>query len=323
VKKRIGFVFSGAASRIAQEMVLMRYLVQGEAFKSRSAGPLVPAVLAGNSSGALSAVALNAILASEGLVESKGRTGCFSWRDYEELIAELDNRDVYEAGGIIPGALQILRGGSILDTAPLRKLLRDTIAERVGFRVLGDLPVTTYLSVVERDTGRVCRLCSQDHPELPLVKVLTASTAIPIAFPSQKLMLPGSVETVACIDGGTGVDGIPVDALRNENCHTIYVIRPMKYDPAKTWNKPMPLSNFQIMVNALNTFMYVQEALLDNALFRATRYAKSRAYSYIPVLPHNYNLLDFESGREQIEATKAWAEKPESEPAQIPELPKF
>jgi hypothetical protein len=97
----------------------------------------------------------------------------------------------------------------------------------------------------------------------------------------------------------------------------------MKYDPAKCWNKDMTLSRFQIVANALNTFMYVQEALLDNALFRATRYARSHAYAYVPVLPHNYNLLDFESSGEQIEATRTWAERSDSAPRQISDLPHF
>jgi predicted acylesterase/phospholipase RssA len=323
VRKKIGFVFSGAGSRIAQELVLMRYLVEGRAFKEDSPKPLIPSVLAGTSSGALSAVALNAILATEGLVEApRGAVG-FSWDDYETLIRGLKNQDVYEAGGIIPEALQIIQSGAVLDTRPLRELLEDMIVSKVGFRLLGDLPLKTYLSVVDQGTGRVSRLCSQDNPDLPLVQVLMASTAIPIAFPSQQLKLPGSQRPVPCIDGGTGMDGIPVDALRNERCHTIYVVRPMKYDPTKKWNKKMPLSRFRIMVNALNTFMYVQEALLDNALFRATRYARSGAYAYVPVLPHNHNLLDFESGGEQIEATMAWAERSDSAPELISDLPRF
>ena len=64
VKKRIGFVFSGVASRIAQELVLMRCLVEGRAFRGNPPQPLIPAVIAGTSSGALSAVVLNAVLAS-------------------------------------------------------------------------------------------------------------------------------------------------------------------------------------------------------------------------------------------------------------------
>jgi hypothetical protein len=64
-------VFSGAASRIAQEFVLMKHLVQGRAFGSRARDPMVPSVVAGSSPGALSAVALNAILQAEGLLRGR------------------------------------------------------------------------------------------------------------------------------------------------------------------------------------------------------------------------------------------------------------
>jgi hypothetical protein len=112
-------VVSGAASRIAQECVLMKRLVQGRAFPERPGEPVIPSVLAGTSSGALSVVALNAILLSEGLIQGRGGSGSFTWRDYEGLIRKLKNSEVYEAGGIISGAREIIRDGAILDTAPL------------------------------------------------------------------------------------------------------------------------------------------------------------------------------------------------------------
>ena len=67
---RIGFVISGAASRIAQEMVLLKQLVQGRAFHEFEGKLIIPNVISGSSSGALNAVALNAILLSEGLINT-------------------------------------------------------------------------------------------------------------------------------------------------------------------------------------------------------------------------------------------------------------
>ncbi len=310
----IALVVSGAASRIAQECVLMKRLVQGRAFPDAARQPVVPSVLAGTSSGALSVVALNAILLSEGLIEGRPGSGSFSWADYEGLIRALKNEDVYEAARIIPGALEIIREGAILDTAPLRRFMRKIVHSSMGFRFLGDLPIKTYISVVERDTGIVHRLSSTAHPGLPLVDVLMASTAIPVAFPAQELRLSGQERPVPCIDGGIGVDGIPVDAIRAEECTRIVVVRPMRYNPHKRWNKAPPLARFQIVASAMQSFLYYQEALLDSALYRAAGYASEAAYVYVPTLRYNYSLLDFESGGEQIDETEAWAERSDSRP---------
>jgi predicted acylesterase/phospholipase RssA len=296
----------------------MKRLVQGRAFPDGSAEPVIPSVLAGTSSGALSVVALNAILLSEGLIEGRTGSGSFTWGDYENLIRGLNNDDVYESAGLISRALEIVRQGAILDTAPLRRFLKDFIGRSVGFRHLGDLPIKTYISVVERDTGIVHRLSSTTHPDLPLVDVLMASTAIPVAFPAQELRLRGHEPPVPCIDGGIGIDGIPVEAIRAEGCSRIFVIRPMKYDPQKKWSKVPPLARFQIVANAVHSFLYYQEALLDSALCRAVLYASEGTYVYLPELPYNFSLLDFESGGEQIDETEAWAERRDSGPAIVP-----
>jgi predicted acylesterase/phospholipase RssA len=311
------FVFSGAASRIAQELVLMKYLVQGRAFGGQGNEPLVPSVMAGSSSGALSVVALNAILQAEGLVRGRQGSREFSWAQYEALVARLKNDDVYEPGGIVSRAMEIIREGAILDTQPLRRLLERYVGSVMGYRTLGDLPVKSFISVVERDSGKVHRLCSARDADLSLVDVLMASTAIPVAFPPQELVLTGRKTPSAFIDGGTGVDGIPVDALREEGCRRIFVIRPMKYDPGKKWNRIPPLARFRIVATALHSFLYLQEALLESALLRAAVYARGVAYSYVPELPYNVNPLDFESGAEQLEATDRWARLEESRPQRV------
>jgi predicted acylesterase/phospholipase RssA len=317
---RVAFVFSGAASRIAQEYVLMRRLVEGKAFGGEQPRAVVPALLAGSSSGALSAVALNAILVTEGLLKGAAACCSFGWKDYEELLAGLRNQDVYVGGGIIPEALEIIRCGSVFDTAPLEKLVRRVVETRMGFRVLGDLPVRTCLSVVERDTGRVYRLCSTVHRDLPLVDVLMASTAIPVAFPSWQLRLPDRDEAVACIDGGAGRDGIPVDAVMGEGCDYLFVIRPMKFEPQKPWNKNPRLSRIPIIDTAIRTLLYMQEAMLESALLRAPYYARKAAYAYLPELPYNYSFLDFDSSGQQIRETARWAEGSQGQPRLLPRL---
>jgi predicted acylesterase/phospholipase RssA len=343
--RKVGFVFSGAASRIAQEYVLMRCLVEGRAFAGLTAAerggasgpgvqargrssparrepepeeepgrPVLPDVLAGSSSGALSAVALNAILLSEGLIPGGGRSCSFGWHDYEELLRTLRNDHVFEGGGLIPEALEIIRRGSIYDTAPLKRTVQDTVETCMGFRVLGDLPIRTYLSVVERDSGRVYRLRSDIHSQLRLLDVLMASTAIPVVFPPWRLRLPRYETAVPCIDGGTGRDGIPVEAIREEHCDTLFIIRPMRFDPQKPWNKSRRLARLPIIDAATRTLLYMQEALSAGALLRAPYYARRAAYAYLPELPCNYSFLDFDSSGKQVQETRAWTETQGSGP---------
>jgi predicted acylesterase/phospholipase RssA len=314
---KIGFAISGAASRIAQEMVLLKHLVQGRAFHESQDRPIIPDVISGSSSGALNAVALNAILLCEGLTGTTPRDCEFNWESYQEHLSGLGNHDVYVGGGIIPEAMKIVRQGAIFDTRPLRELLELLVNEQMNFYSLGDLPVKTYISVVERDTGHVHRLCSQTHEDLSIVDVLMASTSIPVAFPPQHLVVPGSQKPVPCFDGGVGVDGIPVNALRDERCEDLYVIRPMAYDPHKPSNKTSHLARFQIVSTAVRASEYLRESLLSFALCRAVRYAGSTAYCYMPKLSYNYNLLDFACGREQIEETLRWVEDPGNTPLRI------
>lgn len=324
---RTAIVFAGAASRIAQEFVLMRRLVQGRAFGSRGGGPVIPAVLAGSSSGALSAVALNAILLSERLIAGRPPTGrrgaargsgpacCrLGWREYEQLLLELKSEDVYRSSRIVHEAVEILRKGWIFDTAALRRLLKRTINGLAGFQTLGDLPVPTFISVVERDTGRVHRLGSVTHPDLPIVDVLMASASIPVAFPPCRLALPGAAAPVACIDGGTGTDGIPVDAVREQGCDVVYIVRPMRFDPTLPWNRNARLIRVPVVDTAIRTLLYMQEALLEGALLRAHSYARRACYVYEPRLELNYGLLDFDSAPAQIRDTERWAEQPGSTP---------
>jgi len=311
-KKKLAFVFSGAAARIAQQAVMMRYLVQGKAFKDGKT--LVPTVLAGASSGAISIVALNAILLTEGLVEGGELKERFSWSDYEQIIGSINRKDVYNAGGVLRSALEFVGDGAIFDTTPLRELLEETLEKRIGFHTLGDLPVRSYISVVEQETGKIHRLSSVDHPDLPLVDVVMASAAIPILFPPVELMLPGKSDTAACVDGGTGIDMIPVDAIHRDRYDRVILIRPQPYDPEKKWFKDPPFSDVRIVKHTINNFMFIEEALMDYAFHRAVWHDGGRVYCYVPDLECNHSPLDFESGSEQLQKTEEWAGSDQNRP---------
>ncbi len=315
-KKNVAFVFSGAAARIAQQAVLMRYLVQGKAFKGWK--PIIPKVLAGASSGAISVVALNAILISEGLVGGKLK-GNFSWTDYEDIITCLDRKNVYKAGGILRRALEVVGDDALFDTQPLRELLEDTLVTRLGLQKLGDLPIKSYISVVEQKTGTTHRLSSKDHPNLPLVDVLMASAAIPVLFPPVDLTLPGNNKKTACVDGGTGPDVIPVDAIYRDRYDAVILIRPQSFNPEKEWFRNPPFADVRIVNNTINNFMYIEEALMEYAFHRAVWHDGARVYCYVPDLEYNHWPLDFGSGENQLEETEKWADLNSSRPKPVKE----
>jgi predicted acylesterase/phospholipase RssA len=305
-RSKTGFVFSGGAARIAQECALTQALMEGLTPYSRR---IRPDVMAGTSSGALNAVAVNAILRSK----DKSDATSFDWEDYKEILFDLDDGKIFDVtprglARIIP---RNIPEGFVLDTAPLRRLLEELVVERMGFETLGDLYLPTYISVVQRETGKTLRLSSRDPDprirKLPLLDVLMASTAIPVAFKPQEIKgLEGSF-----LDGGVGRDGIPVEAMFEEKCKELYIISRMRGDETMTgvtvFKKRRPRVP-KILLNVLLAMEYLIDALFESELNRATQIAK-RAFLYLPELSKQYPLLDFSTQREQFEETLAWAKQ--------------
>ncbi|TKJ44408.1 hypothetical protein CEE36_01310 [candidate division TA06 bacterium B3_TA06] len=305
-RSKIGFVFSGGAARIAQECALTKALMEGLTPSGRK---IRPDVVAGTSSGALNAVAVNAILKTKDGKAGKG----MSWEDYKKILFDLDDGKIFD---ITPRGLarivpRNIPEGFILDTAPLRRLLEEVLQEKMGFRSLGDLYLPTYISVVGRDTGKTLRLYSRDPDprirKLPLLDVLMASTAIPVAFKPREIKgLKGSF-----FDGGVGRDGIPVEAMAAEHCRELYIISRMRGDETMTgvtvFKKRRPRVP-KILLNVLLAMEYLIDALFESELDRAPQIAR-RAFLYLPKLFKQYPLLDFSTQREQYEETLEWAKK--------------
>jgi len=74
----IGFSFSGAGARIAQEAALAQALIEG---LSPSGEKIIPNVISGASAGTLNAVAVNAVLKSKANGDKK-----FTWNDYTNIF---------------------------------------------------------------------------------------------------------------------------------------------------------------------------------------------------------------------------------------------
>ncbi|MCK4232183.1 patatin-like phospholipase family protein [candidate division WOR-3 bacterium] len=305
-RTKIGFVFSGAGARIAQECALTEALIEGLIPSRRE---IRPDVVAGASAGALNAVAVNAILKTKD--GKAGNDQAFGWEDYKKILFALESGDVFDvtARGLARIVPRNVPEGFVLDTTPLRKLLEEAVQEKAGFETLGDLYLSTYISVVGRDTGKILRLSSRDPDprirKLPLVDVLMASAAIPGAFKPRKIEgLEGEF-----IDGGVGRDGIPVEAMSGERCKELYIISRMRGGIGTGLGIPKVLKKPpKILETSLLAFQFFTDALFRNEIERAPTIA-SRAFLYVPQLPKNYSMLDFSTQREQYEETMHWAKQ--------------
>ncbi len=315
---KTGFAFAGAAAFIAQEAALAKALMEGKALGRT----IRPDVIAGTSSGALNAVVVNAILRT--LDGNAPRGGEFRWGGpgdsgedtYYGLLSGLKNKDVFTM------SLGALAQGGVLDNSPLRRLLEHIVERRLGFATLGDLPLPTWLCVVDRATGKPWRLSSlhPHHKNLSLVDVLMASTAIPIVFPPQKIeaKMGQGLEGVF-FDGGTGPDSIPVEALEDENCDEIFLIDRMG-STAATSHKPdlahasaesvsaMGGFHLELVENTALGLEYLFRTINAQQIEKATRLAAS-VWVYEPELTTSYGILDFSQEKHQWEETWAWAQK--------------
>ena len=302
MKGKIAFVFSGAGARIAQEAALTQALIQGLTPSRRK---IIPDVVAGASAGSLNAVMLNAIL-------DPGNN--LGWDFYvKEFLFALRNKSVYRFNG-----LSLLTEGALFDTSLLEELLKEFLYHRMGYATLGDLHLPTYISVVRRESGKDLRLYSHNpkHASYPLVDVIMASCAIPAVFPARKIKgLAGEF-----LDGGTGRDCIPVEALSSEKFSEIYVISKMRNEYGdkrdvglETETRPKIV---EVAENAMLAFDYMSDAVFHCELDRAVDIAercKGRAFFYLPRLSKDYPPLDFNTQKEQYKKTMAWAKRNDPE----------
>ncbi len=96
-EKQVGFVIAGAAALIPQELALAKTLIEG--LNPQWGGPVVPQILAGTSSGSLSATILN------GVLQWKAGKGTFDWKTMEDVIFSLKNKDIYKNSVLLDPAV--------------------------------------------------------------------------------------------------------------------------------------------------------------------------------------------------------------------------
>lgn len=289
----IGWAFSGAGGRIAQHAALMSALFNGTYPGGK---PMRPAFLAGASSGALSAVMLNAIIETQD--HNLGSRGV-TFEAYKQFLFNVQNSDIYSSNLLsIPANIA---NGFILDNSPFANTINKWLT-RMGYFKLGDLYIPTCISVVDRDTGFTMRLWSDDpqYAGLDLLEVLMASTALPIAFTPRKIT---GFPNQFFIDGGTGEDTLPVlPLLQRSEVSTIYAL---VYNSALTSGGsglPAPLASLQLLANTMAVINDFRVDLYIAAIEIAAS-ANKTTFLYDPVLPQDYSTLDFKDEKLEFDQT--------------------
>jgi predicted acylesterase/phospholipase RssA len=125
----------------------------------------------------------------------------------------------------------------------------------MNYSKLGDLYIPTCISLVNHTSGRTKRLWSTDpeYANLSLVDILMASTAIPVAFTPRAI--PELDSEPIWIDGGTGMDSIPVyPLLVSPQVTDIYMIAYHSVLFSEGTDVPWYLGHLTILKNAMAAF---------------------------------------------------------------------
>jgi len=295
----IGFAFTGAGGRIGQLTALAQTLINGS---FPGGAPVLPSYIAGVSAGALTAVAINGILEN---MQQNLNNG-FTFDHFRDLLFSTTDSDIYTEGNDID-LLEDLDKGYLLNSDPLGTYISGVLSQ-LNYSVLGDIYLPTYITVVDQRSGLNLRLLSTDplYSGLSLVQVLQATTAIPLAF--QPRQIPQLSVFTQFIDGGTGIDYVPVIPLLSfPGIETIYVI---------TYNNAF---NYGVSPNAesdsdLALLRYAEAAydisganiaIGDLAILSV---ANVTGYVYQPTFVTMYATTDFNSMEQQYDSALAWSQ---------------
>ena len=290
-------IMTGAAARITQQVALLEELHNRDLLDD-----LV--FISGVSAGAINAVALNAI------VEQK-----ITWKDYKDLLFGIENHDIFN----------LSKNKKLpVDTEPIRKLLQEFVEDRLGYHSIGDLPLMTEISFtrrqpwIKKDVYRMCsrKINEESDTTLSLVDILMASTAIPIAFPPQRVEDVITIPDRQYIDGGAGIDYVPFQALldfqkfREKSVKRVYIIS----RKTEIGSVSEELEVIGIESRALDRFGNSFDHLMKKHLInRLTAFAKEapemilKSYVWIPDFDQDFLLFNFNNLEEQYTITKSWA----------------
>jgi len=203
-KDGIGLVLSGGGARAAYQVGVIKALKEkGVNFQ----------VVAGTSSGALNA----ALVASDRI---------------EKMIQIWENINPSKVMGISPMGFM---NGSLLTTKPLEKLIREGIDETSAKKII-ESPIK--LIVVSSDLRTKQAVIHQNFKSYgEIVHTLLSSTAIPLAFPVQKLLGDKEEVLMQLIDGGI-INNFPIkEVIETGLCKTLFTVSLYTPELSKIENK--------------------------------------------------------------------------------------
>lgn len=290
---------TGASARLSQQAALLEELYDR--------GLLNDVVfISGVSAGAINAVMLNAILSKK-----------ITWDDYREILFSVTNDDVF-----------LLTGNNRLpvNADPKRKLFEEIVERRLGYKSIGDLPITTQISFTRfsslgagRGVYRIFsrKINSETDTTMSLVDILMATTAIPVIFPPVRLPNVATIPDAEYVDGGLGADRVPYAGLLE---YQEYVKKDVKIIYIIT--KKTGLANLGEEFSYLGKPGFrglgtlgpgYDKTLMRRFVGRLQMFKSeapgpaSRTYVWMPETGTNYLLLNFNKLTEQYMITRAWA----------------
>ena len=294
-------IITGAAARIPQEAALLENLYHLGALNDVQ-------FIAGASSGALNTVVLNAILSHR-----------FTWKSYLNLLFSLKNEYVYHLNGKkLP-----------VDTEPLRQFLKLVVNENIGFRKIGDLPITSTISITEEKLAGIesknfrlsnRKINPESDPDLDLVEVLMASTAIPLVFPTARFTHAPSLPDHSFVDGGIGEDHVPFKGMldfirfRGKSFQKVIIVS-RKADTRPELSEELRLVGIDDkgildkLGISLDGIMFRGFIKGLKALQKEDPDLAARTYVYVPDFQQDFMLLDFNNLKKQYDVAKEWALK--------------
>jgi len=302
-------LITGAAARIPQEAALLEQL-----YKTGELNDVV--FIAGDSSGALNTVMLNAILSKK-----------ITWKQYIGWLKKIRNNDIYISNGKeLPVNVQ-----------PLRHFLTRIVNDSLGYFKMKDLPIASAISITDismlgmhKKNYRLSnkKINIESDPNLNIVDVLMASTAFPIVFPEERIPNATTLPDHSFADGGIGDDHIPFNGLLDFIQYREQSVKKVIIVSRKSDSEPDVSEELKTLGITDKGFFDKMGISLDEILYRgfikAMEAFKKEApdliehtFVYIPDFPENFLLLDFNDLGQQYDVTKKWAQNHQPIPMEV------
>ncbi|VVB82303.1 Patatin-like phospholipase [uncultured archaeon] len=238
-EKGIGLVLSGGGGRAAYQVGVIKALKERE---------INFQLVAGTSSGALN----GALVASDRI---------------EKMMEIWENINPFKVMGINP--LNFMNG-YLMSTKPLEKLIRDGIDREAAKKIIES---PTKLMIISSDLKTKKAVIHENFRTYEeIIHSLLSSTAIPLAFPFQRLLNEKEEEKVLMqlIDGGV-INNFPIkEAIETDSCKTFFTISLYTPELSKVENKKWEHNDL------MNILMRTLDVLFTNSYVKEISAVKEK-----------------------------------------------